>query len=48
LAGRLLTFTLHPYTSLLGLGFARADRLLLLGDRYIGYTRPQVLVPFAT
>jgi predicted ferric reductase len=39
-------FDLHQYASLLGMAFAFFHGLVLLGDRYIGYTLPQVLVPF--
>ena len=42
------TFDLHQHTSLLGLAFALFHALVLLGDRYIGYTLAQVLVPFAS
>lgn len=38
---------LHEYASLLGIVFALLHGLVLLGDSYIGYTLPQVLVPFA-
>jgi predicted ferric reductase len=38
---------LHEHTSWLGLGLAVFHALVLLGDRYIGYTLTQVLVPFA-
>lgn len=40
-------FDLHEFMSLLGLGFAVAHGLILLGDQYIGYSLAQVLVPFA-
>jgi predicted ferric reductase len=40
-------FDLHQFMSLLGLGFAVAHGLILLGDQYIGYSLAQVLVPFA-
>jgi predicted ferric reductase len=40
-------FDLHQHTSLLGLAFGLFHGLILLGDHYIGYTLPQVLVPFA-
>ena len=39
---------LHQYCGLLGLGFALFHALVLLGDRYVGYTPPQLLVPFAS
>jgi len=41
-----VSFTLHEFISILGLGFALFHALILLGDRYIGYTLVQVLVPF--
>jgi len=39
---------LHQFTSLLALAFALFHALVLLGDRYIGYTLFQLLVPFAS
>ena len=39
-------FDLHQFTSLLGLGVALFHVLVLLGDKYIGYTLPQLLLPF--
>ena len=45
--GAFTAFDLHQFTSLLGLGFAVLHVLTLLGDRYIGYSLVQVLVPFA-
>lgn len=39
-------FDLHQYTSLLGLAVALFHALVLLGDQYIGYTLPQLLLPF--
>jgi predicted ferric reductase len=42
------SFAIHEYVSLLGLAFAAFHALVLLGDRYIGFTLRQVLVPFAT
>jgi predicted ferric reductase len=41
-------FDLHQYASLLGLGMALFHTLILLGDRYIGYTPVQLFVPFAS
>lgn len=41
-------FDLHQHVSLLGLLFAAFHALILLGDQYIGYTVPQLLVPFAS
>src|SRR3954453_960733 len=41
-------FAVHEHTSLLGLAFAVFHVLILLADRYIGYTLIQLLVPFAT
>lgn len=40
-------FDLHQHTSLLGLACGLFHGLILLGDHYIGYTLPQVLLPFA-
>jgi predicted ferric reductase len=42
-----LAFDVHQYASLLGLVLALFHALILLGDRYIGYTLTQLLVPFA-
>jgi len=39
---------LHEFASLLGLVFAVFHGLILLGDRYIGFTLAQVLIPFAS
>jgi predicted ferric reductase len=41
-------FELHQHTGLLGLAFALFHGLILLGDRYIGYTLIQILVPFTS
>jgi predicted ferric reductase len=38
---------LHEHASLLGLAFGLLHALVLLGDAYIGYTLPQILIPFA-
>lgn len=43
-----VSFALHEFISILGLGFALFHALILLGDRYIGYTLAQVLVPFSS
>jgi len=43
-----VSFALHEFISILGLGFALFHALILLGDRYIGYTLVQVLVPFSS
>lgn len=40
-------FDLHQHVSLLGLAFALFHGLILVGDRFIGYTVGQVLIPFA-
>lgn len=40
-------FDLHQHVSLLSLAFALFHALILLGDRYIGYTIVTLLVPFA-
>jgi predicted ferric reductase len=41
-------FDLHQFSSLLGLGFAVFHGLILLGDQYINFTLPQILIPFAS
>lgn len=41
-------FDLHQFASLLGLAFAVFHGLILLGDQYINFTLPQILVPFAS
>jgi predicted ferric reductase len=41
-------FDLHQFSSLLGLGFAVFHGLVLLGDQYIKFTLPQILIPFAS
>ncbi|GIV83109.1 MAG: hypothetical protein KatS3mg052_0116 [Candidatus Roseilinea sp.] len=46
--GHLIAFELHQFVSLLGLAFALFHALILLGDRYIGYTLEQVLRPFGS
>jgi predicted ferric reductase len=38
---------LHEHASLLGLVFGLLHAFVLLGDSYIGYTLPQILIPFA-
>lgn len=43
-----VSFALHEFISILGLGFAIFHALILLGDRYIGYTLAQVFVPFSS
>lgn len=39
---------LHEHASLLGLAFAALHALVLLADQYIGYSLPQILIPFAS
>ena len=41
-------FDLHQHTGLLGLALALFHGLILLGDKYIGYSLPQLVVPFAS
>lgn len=43
-----VSFALHEFISILGLGFAIFHALILLGDRYIGYTLTQIFVPFSS
>ena len=38
---------LHEHTSLLGLGFGALHALVLVADRYIGYSLAQIVIPFA-
>ncbi len=45
--GAYTAFDLHQYTSLLGLAFGTFHAVILLADRYIGFTLGQILVPFA-
>ncbi len=42
------TVDLHEFTGLLGMAFSVFHVLILLGDRYIGYTLGQLLIPFAS
>ncbi len=42
-----LAADVHQFASLLGLGFALFHGMILLGDHYINYTLPQLLIPFA-
>jgi predicted ferric reductase len=44
--GMPVSFELHRFTALLGLGFALVHALVLLGDQYSNYTLAQLLVPF--
>ncbi|WP_240550338.1 hypothetical protein [Candidatus Roseilinea sp. NK_OTU-006] len=46
--GHLVAFEVHQFSSLLALAFALFHALILLGDRYIGYTLEQVLTPFGS
>jgi len=39
---------LHEHASLLGLAFGVLHALVLLGEQYIGYTLPQILIPFGS
>lgn len=39
-------YDMHQYASLLGLTFAIFHALILLGDSYITYTIPDILIPF--
>jgi predicted ferric reductase len=41
-------FAIHEYVNLLGMAFAIFHALVLLGDRYIGFSLVQLLVPFST
>lgn len=41
-------FAIHEYVNLLGVAFAVFHALILLGDKYIGFTFVQLLLPFST
>jgi predicted ferric reductase len=41
-------FDIHQYSSLIGLAFALFHGLILLGDQYIKYTLPQIVIPFGS
>jgi predicted ferric reductase len=41
-------FAIHEYVSLLGLFFAMFHAIILMGDRYIQYDLPQIVLPFAS
>lgn len=43
-----VSFAIHEFISLLGLGFALFHVLILLGDRYIQYDLFQLAIPFAS
>jgi len=45
IAGRLVSFTLHQDLALAGLAFTAAHVFLLLGDAYIGFDIPSLLIP---
>src|SRR5439155_11876718 len=40
------SYEIHRFTGFLGIGFGLIHALVLLGDKYITYTLPQLLVPF--
>jgi predicted ferric reductase len=44
--GMSVTYEIHRYAGLLGLGFAALHALVLLGDKYINFSLTQLLVPF--
>ncbi len=48
LLARWRSFDLHGFTGLLAMGFLLIHGLSLLGDRYVGFTLPQLLVPLAS
>lgn len=45
LVARWRSFDLHEFTALLAMGLLAVHGLALVGDRYIGFTLPQILVP---
>jgi predicted ferric reductase len=40
-------FAIHEYVNLLGIAFAIFHGIILLGDRYIGFTVTQLIIPFS-
>ncbi|HEX2923038.1 MAG TPA: hypothetical protein VHS28_03305 [Chloroflexota bacterium] len=42
------SFDLHQFTALLAIGFLGLHALALLGDRYMGFTPAQLVIPFAS
>lgn len=46
IVARWQTFDLHQVTALVALGFVALHIFALLGDQYMGYTIPQLFVPF--
>ena len=42
------TIEMHEYTSILGLAFGLFHGLILTGDKFMGFTLAQVLVPFGS
>ena len=46
LVARWRSFDLHEFTALLAMGLLAIHGLSLLGDQYIGFSLPQVLLPF--
>ncbi len=45
LVARWRSFDLHEFTALLAMGLLAIHGLSLLGDQYIGFTLPQILIP---
>jgi predicted ferric reductase len=41
-----VSFSLHEFLSLLGVGFSLFHVLVLMGDRYINYNLAQIILPF--
>lgn len=46
LVARWRSFDLHEFTALLAMGLLAIHGLALVGDQYIGFTLPQILLPF--
>ena len=42
------TIELHEYTSILGLAFGLFHGLILMGDKFMGFSLAQILVPFGS
>ena len=46
--GATTAFAIHEYVSLLGVGFAMFHAIILVGDKFIGFTLAQIAIPFAS
>ncbi|MCP4140065.1 MAG: hypothetical protein GY755_07215 [Chloroflexi bacterium] len=46
--GVAVSFAIHEFVSLLGLGFAMFHAIILMGDKYIEFTLEKIATPFAS